>query len=867
MLLLPNPAQYIIYDPLTARPDPANPNRIIRDAFLNNIIPRERIFNPDGSYRNKLFGLYAAAAPAPNQNFVENRQQPTGNYFRGAEPSVPVSHLFGFRLDYQLSTENRLFFRGSGSKYHEDVDDWTYEAPTPVYRGLHDSDRDRYTWSYTGNWTHAKGQTVIDTQISGNRFYTLDKQHALSQYKPSDFGLPAYMDQFCQDKGQCLVPRVNINGYQPLSRGINPNGDMTTNVQGQVNVTQVRGKHTLRSGLDLRRAMRFRAAGGNSSGALNFTRDYTRQASDESQLTASDLGLSLAAFMLGIPTSIQMDDQVSASFYNHYLGGFGQDTWRVSRKLTINAGLRYEYEDGIREKDNRMLVGIDANALTSISQTAEAAYLASGVQNTPGMLPTITVRGGSVFATDSGQDGATWKGQSLWMPRVSAAYSVTERTVVKAGYGVYYDTLNAGDQLPSQTGYNVTTTTGNSSDLGRSFLVNLNTGAGDPFPLRADGTRFDAPIGASLGVDTVLGNAFTPENLSREHSRQQRWRVSVQREVAKNLSVEVAYNGSYTDRIGRNIREDYLPEQYWNGDNVRNVAANTFLTAQVTNPFRIQNFAFLQTSNPTLYSRLAGNTFFTQQTVQRNRLLRAFPQINNLTYANLPVGGVKVHTLEVQLNRRFANGLSSVVSFAANSVSENRIVEEYDREPTIWQGNNGGRPFRFTASGVYELPFGAGRAFLNQGGLLAGIAGGWQVAGNYDYQPGSLLGDWTSLFFYGNLADIPVQNPTLDHWFNTDAGFEKDPAKTPAGFQKRQFPFRVDGVRGQGLSFLNMSVTRAVDIGHNRSVQLRIDVQNLLNRQHWQNANTNPTNTNFGKVTTVTQNFMRFFTFVVKLNF
>ena len=194
-------------------------------------------------------------------------------------------------------------------------------------------------------------------------------------------------------------------------------------------------------------------------------------------------------------------------------------------------------------------------------------------------------------------------------------------------------------------------------------------------------------------------------------------------------------------------------------------------------------------------------------------------------------------------------------------------MEEFDRVPTIWQGNNGGRPYRFTASAVYELPFGTDRAFLNNGGLLAGAVGGWQVAGNYDYQPGSLLGDWTNLFFYGNLSDIPVKTPTLDRWFNTDAGFEKDPAKTPAGFQKRKFPFRVDGVRGQGLSFLNMSLTRVVGIGHHRQFQMRVDVQNLLNRQHWQNANTNPTSTNFGKVTTVTQNFMRFFTFAAKLNF
>ena len=875
MLRLPNPNQYIIYDPLTARPDPANPNRVIRTPFPNNVIPRDRIFNPDGTYKNKLFGLYAAAAPKPNQNFVEEGQQPTANYFRGAEPSIPVSHLFGLRLDYNLSAADRLFLRGSGSRYHEDVDDWTFESPTPEFVGLHDSDRDRYTWSYTGNWTRTFGQTVLDTQLSANKFYTLDKQHELTKYKPTDFGLPAYLDQFCEAKNACQMPRVNIDGYQQLSRDVNRQSDETTNIQGQFNATQVRGSHTLRGGVDVRRAMRGRIGGGNASGLLTFTRDYTRQASDEAQLTPSNLGLSLAAFMLGVPTTIQLDDQVDASLYNHYLGTFAQDSWRVTRNLTLNVGLRFEFEDGIRETDDRMLVGFEPDALTSISQAAEAAYLASGVASTPGMLPSISVRGGSLFATDSGHP-ASWTGQAMWMPRVSAAYKLGERTVLKGGWGLYYDTLNAGDVangtvVAYQTGYGVTTVTGNSADLGRTFVYDLNTGQGDPFPVRANGSRFDTPIGSSLGPDTLLGTAYTDQNLTREHARQQRWRVSVQRELASNLGLEVAYNGSYSDRIGRTIRADYLPEEYWNGSNERNTTANTFLTAQVSNPFRIQNFEFLRTSNPTLYSRLAGNTFFTQQTTQRNRLLRGFPQMsagNGLMSANVPVGIVKVHSLEVVLNRRFADGLTGVFSFTANSVRENRIVEEYDREPTIWQGSDGGRPYRITASAAYDLPFGAGRAFLNDGGILAGVVGGWQLAGNYDYQPGALL-DWgnQNLFFYGDLDDVDVDDPTLDRWFNVDAGFETDPARTPAAFQKRQFPFRVDGVRGQGLSFLNMSVTRSLPVGGSRTVQLRVDAQNVLNRQHWQNANTNPTSTNFGKVTTVTQNYMRFITFGLRLNF
>ena len=91
LLRLPNPAQYQIYDPLTTRPDPANPNRMIRDPFPNNVIPRDRIFNPDGSYKNPLMALYSKMLPKPNQNFIENGQQPLNNFYRGGEPDSPKS--------------------------------------------------------------------------------------------------------------------------------------------------------------------------------------------------------------------------------------------------------------------------------------------------------------------------------------------------------------------------------------------------------------------------------------------------------------------------------------------------------------------------------------------------------------------------------------------------------------------------------------------------------------------------------------------------------------------------------------------------------------------------------------------------------
>jgi len=345
----------------------------------------------------------------------------------------------------------------------------------------------------------------------------------------------------------------------------------------------------------------------------------------------------------------------------------------------------------------------------------------------------------------------------------------------------------------------------------------------------------------------------------------------VQRELWSRFSVEVAYAGAYNDKLPVNIRGDYLPEQYWDGSNTRSTAANTYLTANVPNPYFINNFAFLKTSNPTLYQRLASNPTFSSQTIQRNRLLRPFGALTNLTYANLPLGESKSHSLEVQLNHRFSHGLPGFLSFNANSVRFNRTVEEFDREPTLWQGSNDARPWRLAGVAAYELPFGRNKPMLNNGGVAAALASNWQISATWEYQPGGLI-DWGSqnIFFYGDLDNIALDNPTNAEWFNTDAGFERDPAKVPAAFQKRAFPFRIDGVRSMPLTFTNMSFMRSFGIGGNRQLQFRLDAQNIFNRQQWVPGGTttlNPTSTQFGQVTTVALNQMRFFTFGVRTTF
>jgi hypothetical protein len=879
LLALPNGSQYQIYDPLTVRPDPARPGSFIRTAFPNNIIPRDRFMNPNGTYKNPLFGLYKDMSPQPNQNFVEAGQVPANNYYQGGIPNQVTAQNFGVRVDYNHSSSDRFFFRASGTTFYEYNTDWTYETK---YAGLHSNDKTRASWSYTGNWTKVKGSTVVDTQVSANRFYEDQQRRGLHEYQPTDVGLPGYLDEYCQSLNNCMMPTINIGGYQSVSTGAD-GGLETTNLQVQSSVTTVKGTHTLRGGLDYRLAMRRGGlmAAGNVSSTYNFDNFYTRAADTTAVFPSNNVGPSLAALMLGIPTSVSIGQNAPISMSNPFYGGFIQDTWRARSNFTLNFGLRYEFENGIKESEDRWLTEFDPNAELAITQQAQAAYARSPIPQVP--VSEFRVRGGSVYAGAPGASGLSWKGESMWMPRVSGAYTLGERTVIKGGYGLFYDTLNAGDYAAfNQTGYSAATTNVSSTDFGQTWLLgdprNGVLPLVDPFPVRLGGGRFEIPIEDALGVDAILGTNHTREDPGRDHARVQRWRIGVQREVLRGTAVEVAYSGSYADRVGRNINEVYVPEQYYSSvTNVRDATQQALLQQQVTNPFHISNFASLAATNPVLYARMAGNAFFTAATVQRQNLLRGYPQLSGLVYANLPLGVVKDHSLEITVNRRYSGGLSANLAFAARRIVENRTVEAYDREPTLWQTSQNARPWRLSGGAVYELPFGRSKPFLNDGEMAAKFLGGWQTGATFEYQPGALL-DWGNLFFNGDLNSIAKDKPeialqrdgTIDltkTWFNIDAGFERDAGRQPAAFQKRGFPFRIDGVRGAGMFLVNANIVRSFSLGGRRQLQARVDVQNLFDAVQWGNPNLDPTSTNFGRITTATNSIMRFFTFVTRFSF
>lgn len=841
-LLLANASLYQLYDPLTVRRDPARPNNFVRDPIPGNILPASRIINP-------MYKFYAERVlPVPNADPLDPRREPLNNFLAVGTPNLFDYYAQNLRIDYQPADKHRFFFRWMRSTFQQDRTDWTYQT----MRGLQTSGLSRRNLGGAAGWVWVPGPaTTVDTSFAINTFLEGDRISTPLQFKPSDVGLPKYMDERAGD--QHILPMVGAAGYQDIGQ-LYPAMTRTTLANFQSRLSHVRGRHTLQAGFGAREHLRTGGGGGNTSGVFRFTNAYTRKY-DDSLVPAGNLGHSWAAFMMGLGTwSVAKNATYATS--NWAYSTFIQDNWRVTSRLTLNLGLRLEREQGIQERYNRVLGYLDPSIRLPISELAERAYARSPVPELPAAQ--MKVNGGAVYLGAGSAPRNHIQPEWMWLPRVSAAYQLKPKTVLRGGYGLYYDTLNALNYSPNQSGYSRSTFPTLTNDYGVTWLIG-DPKAGispttDPFPIRADGTRFDEPFGNALGAMAIAGQGLNYTAYDNRRSRQQRWRAGIQQQLGRSHVVEAAYAGSYSDRVYVSKPMNPLPEQFWASGLTRNDAIASRLNSNVTNPFAIANFESLR-SNALLYQYLGSQGFFTSPTIRLQQLLRPFPHLGTLNNQDASVGEVRSDALELTFTRRFAAGFNLSVSYTAMDIREADIyLDEFDAAPS-WRTSNDGRPHRFTAMSVIQLPFGQGRRWLKSG-WMGRVAGGWQLAVIYEYQPGPLI-DFGNLFYYGKLEDIPTGPRTLDRWFNTD-GFERQASRGPAAFHRRVFPTRIDGLRRDMTNQWDTNIQREFRIRERMSLQLRLDALNVFNRSQFAAPDTNPYSTNFGRITSQTGAINRF---------
>lgn len=860
-LLNVDPTRYQIYDPLSVRPDTARPTHYIRDAFPGNLLPRSRWSNP-------TYDAYTKLLPVPNNMPANPRAEPTINYLASLVKWKFDYEAWAGRWDYQLSDRHRLFARANYWTNAERNQDWLYESAPGMgeLSGIRAGVGTGVDWVFTPS-----GTTVLNVSLGYQYFSDAVEDNPVRKILPSAVGLPSYIDQKAGES--YTIPQMNWAGYDGIGRNFFGNPNRHPNYFAKADLSKVFGNHTLRVGLNSYQLFKttygFGTAGLITSGAFSFDNYFTRR-NDDTLTPAGSLGHSWAAYMMGIPSGLTIGTYDSAAMYNAQYGWYLQDGWRVTPKLTINLGLRMEYEAAPTERFDRAIGTFNRSIQLPIEAAARGAYARNPIPELPASA--FQVIGGSEYIGKNGAARRLWDGELMYLPRVAAAYQIDSRTVFRAGYGMYYDTLNVRDftyGFPNQYGYNRDTSTVITNDFGQTFNAgNPYKGVSpltDPFPLRADGSRFNAPVRDALGAMAVAGRGFSYFPRNMKHARQQRWRTGVQRQVGTSNLIEVAYAGSYSNRVYLTQTQQPLPEQYWASGNARNNAIASNLNANVTNPFYISNFESLRTSNPVLWQDMSTNGFFTSPTIRKSQLLRAYPHLNGLSEQYSPQGEISTHAIEARFERRFSRGFNFNLAYTGTrGRAADFYFNEFDREPTVRESPQT-RPHRVTATGVMELPFGKGKPMASSGAWAA-IFGGFQISGTYEYQPGGLL-SFSNLFYYGDLAEITQGQRTLDQWFNTNAPFEKNSARTPAAFHRRVFPLHIDGLRADSTNIWSANIQREFQLKEGLRFQLRFDALNLFNHTTFAAPDTNPLSSNFGKVTNVTGTPPRFIQLQAKIRF
>jgi len=865
LLLAPNGAQrFTIYDPRSAAPGPNN--TIVRTPFPGNRgIP---VLNPMYDFYSKLY---------PNPNNVAGLVTPeqTLNYLAFAMPKDEKFNSLINRFDYRLGEKHNFNFRWQWNDRLADEYDWTYETA----RGLHSNGLTRinrggnFGWLYTLN-----AANILDVNFGLSRFEEGSRNLARTAFGPKDVGLPDYLEQ--RAGANRVLPVVNgfgnisnVSGGYPVVGSIGSTGEL------RAQMTTVRGNHSFKYGWQERRHLWAGLGPGNSSGAFSFGNAFTR-ASNVDNLAATH-GHDWAAFMMGVPGGISIDTNDSTYYQTPRRAFYFQDDWRLSRNFRVSLGLRYEREGGISERYNRSLAAVFLpNLDLPFTAAARAGYAANPVAQLPAAQ--FNPVGGTTYLGQNGYDTAT-KGTHVFLPKVGVVYSFNDKTVLRAGYGQYMDTLNSNNTRPDTFGYNQATSTPITNDNGLTLccgvggvagLARGNTPLNNPFPVRANGTRFDEPLQSALGAIPRVGRGFTSLPFDFRPALQQRWRVGIQRELMRNTLLDVSYNGAYST-LPLTQRVDFLPSQYWTTGNVRNQANDNLLNGNVPNPYAIGNLRSLQTSSPALYNYMAGQGFFTRTVMPLNQLLRPYGHMTNVTgirpgqnWRDIQ-GNNKYHDLELLVERRYMKGITSSFMYTwASSYAADFFLNEFDTRPTERMNNNV-LPHRLAWTAIWETPVGKGRAYLKQG-LLGHVVGNWNLSWIYQRQSGAAT-DWGNRFFQGNLDNLEslfksdqMRSGDIRQWFDPSiayrgagvlpadfVGFEGRAANQPGTYHTRVFPVRLDSLRADGIRNWDVKIERLFPIKPERNMQARfsVDLLNATNRTNFGAPNVDPTSGNFGRVT------------------
>ena len=796
--LLRIPGNYQIYDPLTTTP--AAGGRFSRQPFANNILPKSRLDRVGLS----LAGLY----PLPNQPGTSDGRN---NFFFPAK-SIQKFYQYLLRLDHAFSENHRAFLRLHYDMWKEDKND---EWGTNI-QGIFQNRPNR--------------GVALDDVIVLNPTLVLNLRYGLSSTKWWQFRRTRGYDLASlgfspnllalTNRRESPVPRVRMSGYTTLSNWEDPgdgvNSSLTNSFAGHF--TKLQGTHTLRFGADFRVYRSFTNRRPTAVAPdYSFETTYTRGPLDNS--TAAPIGQDLASMLLGVPSG-SMAVSASNALQDTYLALYWHDDVKLTSRLTLNLGVRWENETPMTERYNRLVAGFDFETSNPIEAQARANYAARPI---PELSPNdFRVRGGLKWVSQGGAGRSPFRGEkNNFMPRIGLAYQIDDKTMLRGGYGLFFAPVGTAVTLPIQTGFSQDTPIQASLDSGLTYFATT----ANPFP-----NGLLQPRGPAGGLTTNLNQGITFFNYGEKHAYAQRWSLGIQRMLPAQFVVDASYVANRGTRLGVDRQYNTTPAQYLSRSPARDQATIDFLSATFPSPFR-------------------GLDPIYGANISRANLLRPYPQFGEIVTEE-PVGYSWYHSMQVQAEKRFSHGYTLQLGYTFSKLMEATSF----LNPTDALANECiaslDRPHRLTASGIWEVPLGRGRRFgAAWSQPLDYVLGGWQIGAVLTRQSGAPL-DFGNIIFNGDIKKVPlpVGQRDVDRWFNVDAGFNRD-SRQQLGSNLRAFPMRFSGIRGDDQRSWDFSIVKDFPIREQVRVRFRADVYNAWNQTNFATPNRTPTSSAFGVIT------------------
>jgi len=780
-----------IYDPATTASD--GRGGFMRQPFANRIIPQNRI--------SPIARNIAALYPAPTYP-----DRITNNHLATLASPMQDAHNWTLKIDHQLSSAHKLFgtffftnrpaIKGSASvegsaESHNRQDlnsrfvrvgeDWTIN-PTTINHFVASLDR------------------VVDKNIS----LTYGKGWR------DKLGFRGVQGDF--------FPRVEFNqGFVQVGHTTNyrtPN----TSFGFLDTLSLIRGKHAIKVGAEYLRHRDNDNALTNTGGTFGFSNLETALPAD------SRTGNAVASFLLGEV------DSASARFYANetgvrwsYFASFIQDDYKLTNKLTLNVGVRWELQMPFSDVLNRLSYMDPFLANPGAGNRLGAyTFLGSG-QGRNGFRRLADVR---------------WKD---FGPRFGFAYNVAKDWVVRGGYGIFYWNLNRGGIGIPSDGFNVVASFA-SGDVGITPAFNWESG----FP-----QNFTKPPIITPTVQNGLNATVSLRERGGVWPYSQQWNLTIERQIGRSASIRTGYVGVKGSRLHAQDATN------WNQVDPRHLSLGSLLNAQISSP---QAQAAGLTPPFPEFVDLWGRRATVAQA------LRPFPQYNSVGQAGATYGNSNYHSLQVHAQKRMSRGFDFTASYTFSKMiddtrqfstgvgQQNFYDRRAERSISVYD-----QPHILAISYVYELPFGPGRPHLSGlGGVGSRLVGGWNLSGIHRYTSGlpqSLAVTNTLPIFNGTLRPNSVAgvaqrapegaggfDPNRDRWINPAA------FSLPASFTFGNTSRYIGTLRGPASLAESFALLKDTSIHERIHLQFRTEISNPFNRVVFSDPQTNFSNANFGQI-------------------